>query len=324
MTFRALRSRWGLVLLACLTVAAGVISLFIGAGGAVGSSADGSVGYFWESRVPRTVALILAGAAMALSGMIMQMLARNRFAEPSTAGTVDSATLGVVCILIFLPEPSVAGKMLAGTVAGLIGTGIFLLILRRMPRQDPVMVPLVGIMLGGVIGAVSTFLAYQADILQALTGLQTANFSAMIQGRYELMWLAGILTIIAFIAADRFTVAGLGDDFTTNLGLNYGRILTLGIIIVAMNTALVVVHVGAVPFLGLIVPNLVAIALGDNVRRTAPWVALLGSLLLVVSDIVGRTINWPFEVPVGLIMSVLGAAIFLVFLLRPERSGANR
>ncbi|WP_235829220.1 ABC transporter permease [Gulosibacter macacae] len=322
--FQQRLARWGLPLLIALTLAAGVVSLFVGAGGAVGATPDGEVGYFFSSRVPRTLALILAGVAMALSGMIMQMLARNRFAEPSTAGTIDSATLGVLMVMIFAPGMPVLGKMIAGTIAALIGTGIFMLILRRMPLRDPLMVPLVGIMLGGVIGAVTSFLAYRLDLLQALTGLQTANFSAMMQGRYELMWLALVLSVIAFIAADRFTVAGLGDDMTTNLGLNYGRIVAIGLIIVAMNTALVVVHVGAIPFIGLIVPNLVAMALGDNVRRTAPWVALLGAFLVLVCDIIGRLVNWPYELPLGLVMSVVGAAIFLVILLRPERSKVAR
>ncbi|NLT25790.1 MAG: iron chelate uptake ABC transporter family permease subunit [Microbacteriaceae bacterium] len=307
-----------------MTLAAGVASLFIGAGGAVGASPDGEVGYFLTSRVPRTIALLLAGTAMALSGMIMQMLARNRFAEPSTAGTIDSATLGVLIVMIFAPGMPVLGKMAAGTVAALVGTALFMLILRRMPMRDPLMVPLVGIMLGGVIGAVASYLAYRLDLLQALTGLQTANFSAMMQGRYELMWLALLLSAAAFLAADRFTVAGLGDDFTTNLGLNYGRIVAFGLLIVAMNTALVVVHVGAIPFIGLIVPNLVAMALGDNVRRTAPWVALLGAFLVVVSDIIGRVVNWPYEIPLGLIMSVVGAAIFLAILLRPETPRSRR
>ncbi|RRJ87337.1 ABC transporter permease [Gulosibacter macacae] len=324
MLFQQRLARWGLPLLIALTLAAGVVSLFVGAGGAVGATPDGEVGYFFSSRVPRTLALILAGVAMALSGMIMQMLARNRFAEPSTAGTIDSATLGVLMVMIFAPGMPVLGKMIAGTIAALIGTGIFMLILRRMPLRDPLMVPLVGIMLGGVIGAVTSFLAYRLDLLQALTGLQTANFSAMMQGRYELMWLALVLSVIAFIAADRFTVAGLGDDMTTNLGLNYGRIVAIGLIIVAMNTALVVVHVGAIPFIGLIVPNLVAMALGDNVRRTAPWVALLGAFLVLVCDIIGRLVNWPYELPLGLVMSVVGAAIFLVILLRPERSKVAR
>ena len=317
--FRTWFARRGLVVLAAATLAAGVASLFIGAGGAVGASPDGEVGYFLTSRLPRTLALLLAGSAMALSGMIMQLLARNRFAEPSTAGTIDSATLGVLVVMIFAPGLPIIGKMLVGTVAALIGTALFMLILRRMPLRDPLMVPLVGIMLGGVIGAVASYLAYRLDLLQALTGLQTANFSAMMQGRYELMWLALALGVAAFVAADRFTVAGLGDDFTTNLGLDYGRIVALGLLIVAMNTALVVVHVGAIPFIGLVVPNLVAMALGDNVKRTAPWVALLGALLVAVSDVIGRLVNWPYEIPLGMIMSVVGAAIFLAILLRSDQ-----
>lgn len=317
-------SRWGLWALVALTLAAGAASLFIGAGGAIGVSADGEVGYFWTSRVPRTLALLLAGSAMALSGMIMQMLARNRFAEPSTAGTVDSAMLGIVLVMVFAPGIPVLGKLAVGTTAGLAGTLLFMLILKRIPMRDPLMVPLLGIMLGNVIGAVASFIAYRSDLLQSLGAMQSASFSAIIEGRYELMWIAAGLTIIAFIAADRFTVVGLGDNLTTNLGLNYGRIVLLGLVIVAMNTAIVVVHVGAIPFIGLIVPNLVAMLLGDNVRRTAPWVLLVGMLLVLLSDIVGRTVNWPYEVPLGLIMSIVGAAVFLAILLRPKRKRAKR
>ena len=319
---RALRpalARWGLPILGILTALVGVVSLFVGAGGGVGATPDGEIGYFWTSRFPRTAALFLAGSAMALSGLIMQMLARNRFAEPSTAGTVDSAALGVLLVVAFNPGMPVVLKMVVGTVAALLGTGLFMLILRRIPLRDPLIVPLIGIMLGGVIGAMSSYIAYQLDIVQTLSAMNTANFATMIQGRYELMWIALGLSIAAYVTADRFTVAGLGDDLTTNLGLNYGRIMTIGLLIVAMNTALVVVHVGSIPFIGLIVPNLVAMALGDNVRRTAPWTALLGAFIVVSCDIVGRIINWPYEIPLGLIISVVGAAIFLALLLRRER-----
>ena len=319
---RSFAARWGLPILGVLTALVGVCSLFVGAGGATGTTPDGSVGYFWSSRFPRTAALLLAGSAMALSGMIMQMLARNRFAEPSTAGTVDSATLGVLIVMAINPGMPVSLKMLVGTVAALAGTGLFMLILRRIPLRDPLIVPLIGIMLGGVIGALSSYLAYQLDLLQALSAMSTANFATMIEGRYELMWLALALSLAAYFTADRFTVAGLGDDLTTNLGLNYGRIVTIGLLIVAMNTALVVVHVGSIPFIGLIVPNLVAGLLGDNLRRTAPWCALLGAVLVVGCDIIGRIVNWPYEVPLGLIMSVVGAGIFLAILLR--RDGRSR
>lgn len=322
-SFQRSFSRWGLWALIALTLVASVVSLGIGAGGASGaSSGTNDINLLWTSRVPRTIALLLAGSAMALSGMIMQMLARNRFAEPSTAGTVDSAALGIVLVMVLVPGIPVMGKLAVGALAGLAGTLLFMLILKRIPMRDPLMVPLLGIMLGNVIGAVASFIAYRTDLLQSLGSMQSASFSAIIEGRYELMWIAAALTVVAFIAADRFTVVGLGDNLTTNLGLNYTRIVLLGLAIVALNTAIVVVHVGAIPFIGLVVPNLVAMLLGDNVRRTAPWVLVLGMLLVVVSDIFGRIINWPYEVPLGLVMSIVGAAVFLTMLLRPRRKGA--
>lgn len=314
-------ARWGLLGLLLAIVVASIASLLIGAGELGG---DGGPDYLVISRIPRTVSLLLAGASLALAGMIMQLLARNRFVEPSTAGTVDSAALGIVLVMVLAPGMAVTGKLLVGTLAALAGTAVFMLILRRIPLRDPLVVPLIGIMLGGVIGAATTFLAYRFDLLQSLAALQQANFGGVIQGRYELLWLVAVLAVVAFIAADRFTVAGLGDSFATNLGLNYGRTVALGLVIVAMTVAVVVVHVGAVPFIGLVVPNLVAMALGDNVRRTAPWVAALGALAVLASDLVGRVIRHPFEMPAGLVLSVVGAAVFLVILLRPAKRGARR
>lgn len=312
-------ARWSLAGLLLAIAAASVASLLVGAGDLAASASGDAPDYFWISRVPRTVSLILAGASLALAGMIMQLIARNRFVEPSTAGTVDSAALGVVLVMILAPGLPVIGKLLVGMLAALAGTALFMIILRRIPLRDPLVVPLIGIMLGGVIGAASTFLAYRFNLMQSLAALQQANFGGVLQGRYELLWLVAVLAAVAFIAADRFTVAGLGDSFATNLGLNYGRVVALALVIVSITVATVVVHVGAIPFIGLVVPNIVAIVLGDNVRRTAPWVAALGALAVLASDLLGRIIRYPFELPAGLVLSVAGAAIFLVVLLRPQR-----
>ncbi len=144
----------------------------------------------------------------------------------------------------------------------------------------------------------------------------TGDFSVVLRGRYELLWIAGALSVAAYIAADRFTVAGLGQEFTTNLGLNYRRVMTLGLAIVSLVTASVVVTVGSVPFLGLIVPNVVAMTIGDNMRRSLPWVALLGAGLVLVCDIFGRLIIRPYEMPIGAVMGVIGSLFFLYLLLR--------
>lgn len=275
-----------------------------------------------ESRVPRTIALMFAGSGMAVAGTIMQMLARNRFVEPSTAGTVESAGLGILTVLLVAPGMPVFGKMLVATVFAMVGTMLFLAILRRIPLRSVLMVPLVGIMLGGVISAITTFFAYRYNMQQSLGAWMTGDFSAVLRGRYELLWLSFAMTIIAYVTADRFTVAGLGQDFATNLGLNYNRVMALGLGIVSMVTASVVISAGAVPFLGLIVPNVVSMIMGDALRRTLPWIALSGAALVLACDIIGRTINAPYEIPVGTVLGIIGSGFFLYLLLREKSRAA--
>lgn len=268
------------------------------------------------SRVPRTVAIILVGASTSVSGMIMQMLSRNRFVSPSTAGTVESASLGILIVTLLYPGASIGVKIIFATAVAMLGTGLFLYILRRVPIKSSLMVPLIGIMLGGVIGSITTFFAYRYELLQSLSMWTTGDFSRVLKGRYELLYLSGILTVICWFAADRFTVAGMGEAFTTNLGLNYGRVMAFGLTVVAAVTAVNVVTVGAIPFLGLIVPNVVSAIMGDNVRRTAPWVAVFGAAFLLACDIAGRTLRYPYEIPISTVVGVVGGVMFLMILLR--------
>lgn len=268
------------------------------------------------SRIPRTLALVLSGMSMAVAGSIMQMLARNRFVEPSTAGTVESASLGMLAVALIAPGLQPFGKMLVASAFALAGTALFLALLRRIPLRSALIVPLVGLVLGGVISAVTTFLAYRYEMLQALHAWTSGDFSAVLRGRYELLWISLGLTVLAYAAADRFTVAGMGEDFAANIGLNHRRMVNLGLIIVAMVTACVVVTAGIVPFLGLIVPNLVSLFMGDNMRRSLPWVALLGAVFVLACDIVGRLILYPYEIPIGTVVGVVGSVLFLIMLLR--------
>lgn len=300
-------------------------SLFVGVSDVtparlLGADADSrALQVLLASRVPRTLAIVLAGMSMAVAGFIMQMLARNRFVEPSTAGTMESAGLGMLVVTLLAPQAPIMGKMLAASAFALAGTALFLRILRSIPLRSVLMVPLVGIMLGNVVSAVATFIAYRFELLQSLNAWTTGDFSGVLRGRYELLWLSFLLTGIAYFAADRFTVAGLGEDFTTNLGLDYRRVLRLGLVIVSMVTASVVATVGMVPFVGLIVPNIVAMAMGDNMRRSLPWVAVLGAGLVLACDLTGRLIRFPYEIPVGTVMGVVGSALFLALLLRKRR-----
>ncbi len=277
---------------------------------------DGSMDVLLISRLPRTLALILAGTAMAVAGTLMQMLARNRFAEPSTVGTAEAAKLGFLLVLIFLPEASIPIRIAVASGVALIATLLFLRILDRIPLQSTLLVPLIGILFGGVINAMATFIAYRFDLMQSLSGWATGDFSMILQGRYELLWIGFGLTLLAYRLADWFTVAGMGHDFTTNLGLNYRLVVFVGLAIVAVITAGVVGTVGMIPFLGLVVPNVVSMALGDNVRRTMPWVAILGAGIVLACDIAGRVLNYPYEIPIGTVLGVVGSGVFLFLLLR--------
>lgn len=271
------------------------------------------------SRLPRTAAVLLTGASLAVAGVIMQVIARNRFAEPTTAGTAQGAALGLLAVTLLAPAAPLLARMVAASVAALATTAVFLAIVRRLPPSQPLLVPLVGIVYGGILGAGETFVAYQQDLMQYLATWMNGEFSGVVAGRYELLWLSGATAILAYAAADRFTIASLGKDASLGLGLAYGTVVALGLVIVSVITALVVVTVGMIPFVGLVVPNLVSRIMGDNLRRTLPWVAFAGATLVLACDIVGRLARFPYEIPVGTVFGVLGTGLFLWLLLREPR-----
>jgi iron complex transport system permease protein len=314
----------GLVAAAAVVLALAAVSMFVGVSDvslpALLAGDPAAVDIFWISRVPRTLAVILAGMSVAVAGLIMQLMARNRFVEPSTVGTVESATLGILVVTVAIPTAPILLRMGVASVFAVIGTALFLAILRRLPTRNTLLIPLVGIMLGGVIAAVTTFFAYRFDLLQTLSNWMIGDFSGVLRGRYELLWIVAALMLVGLLAADRFTVAGMGEDFTTNLGLNYNRTMRLGLVIVSLISAVVVTTVGAVPFLGLVVPNIVSLLFGDNLRRAVPWTAVFGAGFVLVCDILGRTIRYPYEVPVGMVMAVVGAILFLVLILRKRNA----
>ena len=268
------------------------------------------------SRLPRTLAAVLSGAGLAVAGLIMQTLSRNRFVEPSTAGTAQSAELGILLVTLLFPAAALWMKTLVAGGAALLGTSIFLATAHRLPPQQPFLVPLFGIVYGGVIGAVATFAAWQADLLQFLSVWTNGEFSGVLRGRYELLWIAALMVAVAWVVADRLTIMALGREASIGLGIDYARMMQIGLVIVSVITALAVVVVGMIPFVGLAVPNIVSRLMGDNVRGVLGWVAAGGAGLVLACDIVGRLIRYPYEIPVGTVMGVVGGVVFLWLLFR--------
>lgn len=310
----------GKLILAFLAVAALLAaSLLVGQYDIFGAEDGGDM--FATTRVPRTIALALAGAAMAMSGLVMQLLTQNRFVEPTTTGTTEWAGLGLLFVVYFVPSATILQRMGGAIIFAFIGTMIFFLFLRRVTLRSSLIVPIIGIMLGAVVGSVSTFFALQTDMLQQLGVWFAGSFTDIVRGQYEVLWVVAIVVVAVFIYADRLTVAGLGEEVATNVGLNYGRIILIGTGLVAIATGVVTVAVGSLPFLGLIVPNVVSMFRGDDLRSNLPWVCLLGIAIVVICDIIGRVIIAPFEMPVSVILGIVGAVVFVVLIVRQTRRG---
>ncbi len=161
----------------------------------------------------------------------------------------------------------------------------------------------------------SYYIAYKYEMTQAISSWLTGSFAATMRGRYEIVWLTLPLVILAFIFANHFNIAGMGKDFSKNLGVNYNLVLFLGLTIAAMITASVVVVVGSISYIGLIVPNIVTMFKGDKIRGTLTDTTLAGALFVLVCDIISRVIIMPYELPIELIVGILGSLIFLVMLI---------
>lgn len=272
------------------------------------------------SRLPRTIAALLTGAALAVAGLIMQTLAQNRFVDPMTAGSGESAALGVLLVTAVAPGAALPIKSLAAILAAFAGTGLFFALVRRLPATDPFLVPLVGIVYGSVVGALAAAVAWWSDRLQYLAVWMNGEFSGVVAGRYELLWAAGAIVVFAWFIADRLSIVALGRHAAVGLGLGYRGVVRLGLAAVSAVAALTVATVGLVPFVGLVVPALLARRHGDDVRVLLPRVAVGGAALVLACDLLGRVVRFPYEVPVGTVIGVVGAGTFAALVLTARRS----
>lgn len=314
---RVLAAHWTFGLACAAVLGLLALSLLTGQYDLFGRPDGGEM--FALTRIPRTAALVLSGAAMAMSGLVMQLLTQNRFLEPTTTGTTEWDGLGLLFVMYFVPIASILGQMVGAVLFAFLGTTVFFLFLRRVSLRSSLVVPIVGIMLGAVVSAVSTFFALKTDMLQALGTWFSGSFTSVIKGRWEVLLLVFLVVVAVFFFADRLTVVGLGQDIATNVGVNYNRMMLVGTSLIAVATGVVTVVVGNLPFLGLIVPNIVSMFRGDDLRSNLPWVCLLGVGVVTACDLLARTVIAPFEIPVSVVLGVLGAVVFTFLIVRRAR-----
>ena len=276
---------------------------------------------FLISRLPRLLAILCTGIGMSVAGLIMQQLCSNKFVSPTTGATISSAQFGILLALLFIPASTLWSRALFAFTTAILGTWIFVWFIQRIQFKDVVMVPLVGIMFGNVIGGITNYLAYKYEMTQALSSWLVGHFSLVLKGRYEIVWLTVPLVILAFLFANHFNIVGLGKDFSKNLGVPYNLVLFSGLTIAAMITASIVVVVGSISYIGLIVPNVVAMYKGDKIRGTLVDTALFGAIFVLVCDMIGRVVIAPYELPIELIVGILGSLIFIALLFYRLKHG---
>lgn len=301
-----------------IVIALAVTSLFTGVYDLKGQ--ENGINMFFITRVPRTAALMLTGAAMSMAGLVMQLITQNRFVEPTTTGTIEWSGLGLLTVYLLFPSPSLVLRMTGAIVFSFVGTMIFFLFLRRVELRSSLIVPIIGMMLRAVISSVSTFIGLLFQMTQNIQNWYVGSFAPVQIGRYEYLWLIIGITVLIFLYADRLTLAGLGEDFVTNLGENYNLIVLIGTLLISLAVGIVAAVIGNLPFLGLIVPNIVSIFRGDDLRSNLPWICLVGMGVVMACDILSRTLIMPFEVPVSLILGTVGALVFIIILLSQRKS----
>lgn len=272
------------------------------------------------SRLPRLIAIIVAGVGLSISGLIMQQISKNKFVSPTTAATADFAKLGILFCIMIIPGANIMQKMIISFIFAGLGTILFMKMIKAIKIKNIIFVPLIGMMLGKIIGSITTFFAYKYDLVQNISSWMEGDMSLIMKGSYELLYLSVPMVIIAFLYANKFTIVGMGEDFAINLGVNYNFVVNVGLAIVSLICAVTIITVGNIPFLGLIIPNIISLYSGDNLKKTLYHTALLGPIFLLACDILGRFIIFPFEMSISLTVGVIGSIIFLYMIIRGSKN----
>lgn len=273
------------------------------------------------SRIPRTLTIILTASALSVAGLIMQAIGRNKFISPGIVGTTSAATLGILMSYLFFPGLPLWSQFIFSFVGSMLSSFAFIFFLNKIQFKNEIYVPLIGMMFGSIISAFSIVIAQSTNTLQFLSTLGVGSFTNKTIGTFEMILLTVPALIVASMYASKFNIVSLGKDFASNLGVNFKEVIIVGLIIVSVIASSTFIVVGTLPFLGLIVPNLVSIYYGDHIKKSIFDLMILGSIFVLICDLFARTILWVvtgyrYELAVGFIMGIVGAIIFLYLLLR--------
>lgn len=281
---------------------------------------DPDVATVYDLRFPRIVIAMLAGAAVAVSGVLLQAVLKNPLADPGIIGVSSGAGLMAVCVNIWLPSYFFLTPMFA-CVGGM--TAFFLVyFLSWKGGLSPLRIILTGV-------AMDAFFGSAAQAVNALTGGQREGIASVVEENITqktwddvrlLLPYVGIGLILAVVFAGTCNFMQLEDKTVRGLGINVNRsrilLSFLAVVLASISTAVV----GSISFLGLIVPHMGRLFVGSDHKKLIPFSAFLGAFVFLVADTAGRTIAMPYEVKASIIMSIVGGPFFIILLRKSKKN----
>ncbi|MFI8823786.1 FecCD family ABC transporter permease [Streptomyces sp. NPDC053431] len=273
----------------------------------------------WDLRLPRVLMAALVGASLAVCGTVLQAVTRNALADPYLLGVSSGASTGAVVVVVLGVGASSLG-VTGGALAGaLLSFGLLLLLLRRS-GLDSTRIVLTGVVVGQLFSALTSLVlmaSADADTTRAVTHWLLGS---MAPARWSSVAVCALVTpvglVLAWTYANALDGLAFGTDTAASLGIGVRQARTVALVVTATLTAVAVATVGAIGFVGLIVPHGVRFVVGPLHRSLLPHAALAGAVFLVWTDALARIAFAPREVPVGVITALLGVPLFLLVLRR--------
>jgi len=268
----------------------------------------------WNVRLPRTLVAGLVGICLSLSGAILQGVLRNPLAAPNIIGV--SAGAGFMAFLILIIFPDYDYLVPAGAFIGALVATIVIYLLAWKNGIHPMRLVLAGVAVSALIGAgINALMIFYPDRITGIVGFMVGGLSARTWPHFNMLWPYATLGILlTFLFPQKLNILLLGDEIATGLGLNVERIRMLFIVFSSLLAASAVSVVGLLGFVGLIVPHTARLIIGSDYHFLLPGSAILGAMTVMLCDTIARMLFDPVEIPVGIIMALLGAPFFLYFL----------
>lgn len=288
----------------------------------------------WSIRIPRIIGAVLAGAGLGVAGVVMQNLLKNPLASPFTVGVSQGAAFGAAFAIIVLGGGAMhlVGNegvtvfhpyiVVFSALVGALTTVVFILAVIALRNVSPESVILAGVATGAFFSSATMLLQYFATDVQVAASLFWTFGDIGKAGWKENMVIAGVLffSLIYFMYNSWNYNAHLwGEEVAESLGVKVKTLRITGMIFSCLIVSVITAFLGIIGFIGLIAPHLMRFLVGDDYRFLIPCSALLGGLLLLVSDIIGRTVLQPVVIPVGIITSFMGAPMFFYLLIRGRK-----